>query len=177
MSEPFVGEIRHFGFPRIPTNWQACDGSLLSIAEYEVLYTLLGTAYGGDGVNTFAVPDLRGQTPIHQGTGVGGLSTRVLGQSGGQESVTLTTLQIPQHTHSWVATQGAATTATPGTDVILGAPASDNIYVTDITGYVAYPLAPGNVQPAGGSQPHENMMPTLTVNICIALYGIYPQQQ
>lgn len=176
MSTPFVGEIRHFGFPRVPTDWQACDGSLLSIAEYEVLYTLLGTTYGGDGVNTFAVPDLRGQAPVHQGQGPG-LTRRTLGEVGGQESVTLTPLQIPQHTHSWIATQGAATTATPGAAVILGAPASDNIYVTDLTGYTAYPLAANSVQPAGGTQPHDNVMPTLTVNICIALNGIWPQQQ
>jgi microcystin-dependent protein len=176
MSQPFIGEIRHFGFPRVPTGWQACDGSLLSIAEYETLYTLLGTTYGGDGANTFGVPDLRGQAPVHQGNGIG-LTPRVLGQGGGQESVTLTTAQIPQHTHTWMATQGAATTGTPGNTVVLGAPASDNIYVTDITGYAASPLSANSVQPAGGNLPHGNMMPTLTVNICISLYGIWPAQQ
>lgn len=175
MSTPYVGEIRHFGFPRVPTGWHACDGSLLSIAEYEVLYTLLGTNYGGDGVTSFGVPDLRGQTPLHQGNGQG-LTPRVLGQSGGSEQVTLTPLQLPQHTHAWMATQGAATAATPGPNVILGAPATDTLYVTDITGYVAYPLAANSVQPAGNTLPHENMMPTLTVNICIALYGIFPSQ-
>lgn len=175
MSTPYVGEIRQFGFPRIPIGWQACDGSLLSIAEYEVLYTVLGTTYGGDGVNSFAVPDLRGQVPLHQGTGQG-LTTRVCGQSGGQESVTLTTQQIPQHSHTWVATTSAASSATPANTVITAAVTNDTMYVTDISTYTAYPLAPTTVQPAGGGQPHDNMMPTLTVNICIATEGIYPSQ-
>jgi len=176
MSTPFVGEIRQFGFPRIPTGWQACDGSLLQIAQYDVLFNLLGTTYGGDGVTTFGVPDLRGQVPIHQGNGIG-LTPRSPGQNGGQESVTLTTAQIPQHSHTWLATAGAATTATPGNTVILAAvPAPDTMYVTDTTGYAATPLAATSVQPAGGSQPHDNMMPTLTVNICIATEGIYPAQ-
>lgn len=176
MSECYLGEIRHFGFPRIPTGWHLCDGSLLAIAEYDALYTLLGTTYGGDGVTSFGLPDLRGQTPLHQGNGAG-LTPRVPGQSGGQETVTLTTSQIPPHTHSWNVTQGPASTATPAPNVTLAAPETDAIYLTDTTGYVAYPLAPTSVQPSGGSQPHENMMPTLAVNICIALYGIWPQQQ
>lgn len=175
MSESYIGEIRHFGFPRIPNGWQACDGSLLSIAEYETLYTLLGTTYGGDGVTTFGVPDLRGQVPIHQGNGLG-LTPRPLGQGAGQESVTLTTQQMPPHTHSWTVTQGAATTATPAATMVLATPATDPIYLTDIAGYIAYPLAPASVQPSGGSQPHDNMMPTLAVNICISLYGVWPTQ-
>jgi microcystin-dependent protein len=175
MSTPYLGEIRLFGFPRIPTGWHSCDGSLLAIAEYDALFTLLGTTYGGDGVTSFGLPDLRGQVPLHQGQGQG-LSARPLGQAGGSESVTLNVQQMPQHNHSWVATQGPATTQTPGSTVILGALDPDTQYVTDITGYVAYPLAASSIQPSGGGQPHDNMMPTLTVSICIALYGVYPSQ-
>ncbi|ATQ44120.1 phage tail protein [Caulobacter mirabilis] len=175
MSTPYLGEIRMFGFPRIPTGWQNCNGQLLSIAEYDALFNLLGTTYGGDGITTFAVPDLRGRLPLHQGQGQG-LSPRPIGQSGGTETVLLNTQQIPSHTHSWMATQGAANSARPANTEVLGALATDTQYLTDITGYIAYPLAPTTVQPAGGSQPHENMMPSLTVNICIALFGIYPSQ-
>lgn len=98
MTTPYVGEIRLFAFPRIPTGWFACDGSLKPIANNEVLFTLLGTTYGGDGVNTFAVPDLRGQVPLHMGTGPG-LTNRPIGQRSGSESVTLLATQLPSHTH------------------------------------------------------------------------------
>ncbi len=175
MSEPFIGEIRMFGFPRIPLGWQACDGSLLQIADNDVLYALLGTAYGGDGQVTFGVPDLRGRLPVHQGVG-SGLTPRSLGQAGGQEAIVLKGDQLPAHTHAWLASTTTATTAAPGPEVALGALPSDTQYVTDITGYVAYPLAATTVAPAGGSQPHDNLMPALTVNFCIALNGIYPSR-
>ena len=114
MTTPYVGEIRLFGFSRVPTGWFACDGSLQSIAEYQTLYTLLGTTYGGDGISTFAVPDLRGAVPVHQGTGPG-LSPRPLGLFGGTESVTLSTDQIPAHQHTPNATSNSASTVnTPG---------------------------------------------------------------
>ncbi|MEG1117467.1 MAG: tail fiber protein, partial [Janthinobacterium sp.] len=112
MSTPYVGEIRLFSFPRIPTGWFACDGSLKPISEYEVLYILLGTTYGGDGVNTFGVPDLRGQVPLHQGTGPG-LTPRVMGQKGGSETVTLLQTQLPAHTHVVSALSSLATVNTP----------------------------------------------------------------
>lgn len=175
MTTPFVGEIRMFGFGRIPVGWQACDGSLLPIAQYDVLYTLLGTAYGGDGENTFAVPDLRGQAPVHQGNG-SGLSPRSLGQGGGSETVTLLSAQMPAHTHAFVATQGTATDATPGPTLTLAALADDTQYLTDITGAGAAPLQANAVTPSGGSAPHDNTMPTLTVSFCIALEGIFPSQ-
>src|SRR5450830_1835958 len=100
MSTPYIGEIRLFAFPRIPNGWLACDGSSVSIADNETLFTLLGTTFGGDGVSTFGVPDLRGQVPVHQGTGPQ-LTTRVLGQNGGTEQVTLLATQLPQHTHEF----------------------------------------------------------------------------
>lgn len=175
MGTPYVGEIRMFGFPRIPNGWHACDGTLLAIAEYDVLYNLIGTTYGGDGQTTFGLPDLRGRVPLHQGTGIG-LTNRPLGQLGGAEDVTLTVQQMPAHTHPWLATQGTASAATPGNSVILASPATDTQYLSAITGYTAYPLAANTVSSAGGSQPHMNIMPTLTVNFCISLFGIYPSQ-
>lgn len=176
MSTPYVGEIRLFGFQRVPTGWFACDGSLQAISNYQVLYTLLGTTYGGDGINTFGVPDLRGQVPLHQGTG-NGLTTRVLGQSGGSENVTLLTSQMPSHTHLLMATSSSASATTPGPTVLPGALAStDTMYGTDLTGSTTGVLANNAVGMQGGSQPHDNSMPTLTVSYCIAWAGIFPSQ-
>ncbi|QNN47315.1 phage tail protein [Thermomonas brevis] len=177
MSTPYVGEIRMFGFGSrgAPNGWQACDGTLLPIAEYEVLYTLLGTTYGGDGQSTFGVPDLRGRLPIHQGTGPG-LSNYVIGQKSGTESVTLLSQQMPAHTHTAVATTGAATALTPGIALLPGAVSGDNFYASDITGATAVPMSAQSTGLAGGSQPHENCMPTLTVQYCIAWAGIFPSQ-
>ncbi|OOG50915.1 tail fiber protein [Rhodanobacter sp. C01] len=176
MSTPYVGEIRLFGFPRIPTGWFACDGSLQSIAEYQTLYVLIGTTYGGDGINTFGLPDLRGQLPVHQGNGQG-LSPRVLGASGGTETVTLQTNQLPAHTHTLVATATPASSAQPGNQLLPAALAnSDTMYATDVTGAPSFPLANAAVGMQGGSQPHDNTMPTLTVSYCIAWAGIFPSQ-
>ena len=175
MSTPFVGEIRMFGFSRVPNGWQACDGSLLPISEYEVLFTLIGTTYGGDGVSTFAVPDLRGRLPIHQGQGPG-LNNSIIGQASGTESVTLISTQMPAHTHSVQATSAAATATTPGNTVMPGAVSGDTMYATDITGLTGLSTAPPSVTIGGGSQPHENCMPTLTVQYCIAWAGIFPSQ-
>lgn len=175
MSTPFLGEIRMFGFRRTPNGWQACDGSLLPISQYDALYTLLGTTYGGDGVNTFAVPDLRGRLPIHQGQGPG-LNPYVIGQVAGTETVTLTTGQMPAHTHTAVATSGAATSEGPANAPLLGSVSGETMYATDITGLSPVPLAPQSVGAGGGGQPHENCMPTLTVQYCIATQGIYPTQ-
>jgi microcystin-dependent protein len=175
MSEPYVGEIRMFGFGRIPNGWLACDGSLQSIAEYEVLYTLLGTTYGGDGQNTFALPDLRGRTPLHQGTGPG-LSPRVIGERSGSEQVTLLTQNLPQHNHTFLADAAAATASTPDNTQTLGALLSDTQFLTNTTGAAMYPLQPGAIGAAGGNQPHDNCMPTLTISICIAYSGVYPSQ-
>ncbi len=177
MSQPFVGEIRMFGFGRTPNGWQACDGSLLSIAEYEVLFTLIGTTYGGDGQNTFAVPDLRGRLPIHQGQGPG-LSSYVIGQVSGTETVTLIQTQMPAHTHTLVATTSASTSITPGPTLLPGTVSGDTFYVNTVTGNTAAPMSGQMLAPnSGGSQPHDNTMPTLTVQYCIAWAGIYPQQQ
>ncbi len=177
MSQPYIGEIRMFAFGNrgAPQRWQACDGSLLPISQYEPLFTLIGTTYGGDGQNTFAVPDLRGRLPIHQGQGPG-LSNYIIGQVAGTETVTVLPTQMPAHTHTVIATTAAATTGTPGATVVPGAISGDTMYATDITGLTGIPTAPQSVSNSGGSQPHDNTMPTLTVQYCIAAEGIYPTQ-
>jgi microcystin-dependent protein len=175
MSTPYVGEIRMFGFSRVPNGWFACNGALYSIAEYEVLYTLIGTTYGGDGQVTFAVPSLSSQVPIHQGQG-GGLSRYVIGQVGGSENVTLISTQMPQHNHSITATTTIANAKTVGQTVQLGAVTNDTMYVTDLTGATPFISAPESTQTMGGNSPHDNTMPTLTVQYCIAWAGIFPSQ-
>lgn len=173
MTTPFVGEIRLFGFSRLPNGWLPCDGSLQSISEYETLFALIGTTYGGDGQNTFAVPDLRGQLPLHNGSGPG-LTPRVIGEFGGVENVTLLPGQLPAHTHTLSATTLTATAMTPGSE--LGAISGDTMYVTDLTGATAATMASASITTAGNTQPHDNLMPTLTVQYCVAWAGIYPSQ-
>ncbi|HBS64077.1 MAG TPA: phage tail protein [Stenotrophomonas sp.] len=175
MTTPFVGEIRMFGFNRVPAGWLPCDGRVLSIADNEVLYTLLGTTYGGNGSTNFALPDLRGRLPLHQGTGVG-LTPRSIGQVGGAEQVTLTQAQMPAHTHALSLTTAAATADLPSPSVVPGSVSGETYYVSDTTGGLAMTLAPASVTAAGGNLPHENCMPTLTVQYFIATLGIYPTQ-
>ncbi|KGI79271.1 phage tail protein [Oleiagrimonas soli] len=176
MSEPFVGEIRLFSFPRIPRGWLSCDGTLLPISQYDALFSLLGTLYGGDGQTTFGLPDLRGRLPIGYGNG-NGLTPRPIGQKSGSETVTLLSTQIPQHSHSFHATSAAASSDTPSPSVQLGTPSnSDTMYATDITGLSPYPLQTFAISPSGGNQPHDNCMPTLTASYCIAYVGIYPSR-
>jgi microcystin-dependent protein len=175
MATPFIGEIRLLGCNFAPQGWQVCDGRLLAISEYDTLYVLIGTTYGGDGVTTFGLPDLRGRLPLGQGQGPG-LSNRVIGEIAGVESVTLTTQQIPSHNHTVIATTGAATTGTPGTDVIPGSVAGQTMYVTNLTGAMPFTASAPSVSTVGGTQPHENCMPSLGITYCIALFGIFPSQ-
>jgi microcystin-dependent protein len=175
MATPYVGEIRLFPYNFAPLGWMDCGGQLLSIAEYEVLYVLLGTTYGGDGVQTFALPDLRGRAPIHQGQGPG-LTNRVLGERAGTETVTLTNAQVPAHTHAIYATTAAATSTTPGPGLLPAAVSGDTFYVNTIAGNNAAAMSAQATTTAGGSQPHENTMPTLTARWCIAFAGIFPSQ-
>jgi microcystin-dependent protein len=175
---PYLGEIRMFGFSRVPTNWAPCDGRLLSISQYDALYVVLGTTYGGDGVNTFALPDMRGRVPIHQGQGIG-LSSYVIGARAGSETVTLLTPQLPAHTHPVYATTNNVSTATPGNQVMPGALTnSDTMYATSLSGATPLTLQANTVgnAPLSGNLPHENTMPTLTVSYFIALAGIFPTQ-
>lgn len=176
MSDCFVGEIRLFAFPRIPNGWAACDGSVLPIRGNEPLYSLIGTTFGGDGVNNFNLPDLRGRVPIAQGAAAG-LTARTIAEKGGEETHVLQQNELPSHSHALKVTTAAATTATPGTTVCLATASSSTakLYApaASITAYAE--LAP-SVQPTGGSQPHPNMMPTQTSNYCIALIGLYPER-
>ena len=175
MSDPFVGEIRIVGFNFAPRNWAFCNGQLLAIAQNTALFSLLGTTYGGNGQTTFALPNLASRVPVHAGTGPG-LSPRVLGEVSGAESVTLLPVQVPAHSHPAFATTAAATTGEPGPGVLPGTVSNQTMYVTDPTGGRDFSLSPQAGGFAGGSQAHENCMPTLALNYCIALFGIFPSR-
>lgn len=168
MSSPYVGEIRMFGGNFAPQGWEFCRGQLLSISEFEVLFDLIGTTYGGDGQTTFALPDLRGRVPVHMGSGF------VQGQSGGIENVTLLTNQIPAHSHTLVVDGGVGTQSSPQGGLLAQLPpASSKLYHTP-AGTVA--LAANSVGSSGGSQPHSNLQPYLCVNFIISLFGVFPSQ-
>ena len=171
MADPFVAEIRIFPFNFAPKGWAFCNGQLLPISQNTALFSLLGTTYGGDGKSTFALPDMQGNAPMHPGQGPG-LSLHDLGETGGSETVTLLESEIPLHTHSL---------RYHGVDLAeLNAPAANRALAssTNATAFVA----PANftvmafqaLPPAGGSLPHNNMMPYLTLNFCIAMQGVFP---
>lgn len=164
MAEPFLSEIRMVSFNFPPKGWAFCDGQLLPINQNQPLFALLGTTFGGNGQTTFALPDLRGRVPIHVGNG------HVLGESAGEVSHTLTINELPQHTHSLQATTNPAT-LDDGTGGVLGAGAGVNAYAAFGP---AVAMASAAVSSTGGSQPHENMMPYLSLPFCIALQGIFP---
>ncbi|MFF0290717.1 phage tail protein [Streptomyces sp. NPDC005262] len=168
MSEPYLGEIRLVGFNYAPDGWALCNGQLLPISQNTSLFTLLGTLYGGDGLTTFALPDLRGRLPMHQGQGLG-LSPRTIGESGGAETVALTTDQIPSHTHTLT---GSA--ARQDTDLVSGATPTKGGYYTTQTPTVG--MHPAAIAATGGGRPHTNLQPFLCVNFIIALVGLYPSQ-
>lgn len=168
MSTPFIGTIMAFGFNFPPVGWVLCDGSLLQISQFDALYALIGTTYGGDGVNTFGVPDLRGRSPLSMGQGPG-LSNYTQGQLSGTESVTLLQSQMPTHTHTLVATSNAAATNNP-TGAVL---ATAEIW-TDVA--PDSNMLGSAVQQVGGNAPHENRQPSLVVNFCMATEGIFPSQ-
>jgi microcystin-dependent protein len=168
MSNPYVGEIRLFAGNFAPAGWALCQGQLLSIAENEVLFQLIGTTYGGDGQETFAMPDLRGRLPVHQGQGPG-LSNRVIGELGGSETVTLTVAQMPAHSHMLSASSAAASMGSPGGAI----PAATAVNSYD-TGAGTATMAAGAISSSGASQAHSNMGPTLALNCIISLFGIFP---
>ncbi|HEY1189378.1 MAG TPA: tail fiber protein [Gemmata sp.] len=172
MADPYIGEIRLFGGNFAPVGWAFCNGQLLPISQYDVLFALIGTTYGGDGQSTFGLPNLQGRLSVHQGTLAGG-GTYVLGQSAGSETITLSSGQIGPHTHAANA-GGAAGTGTPAGN-LLGATGSQARYLPPGTGPTV-PLSPQSIQPAGNGLPHENMMPYLCVSFIIALQGIFPTQ-
>ena len=171
MGTPFIGEIRLFAGNFAPAGWAFCAGQLLPISENDALFSLIGTTYGGDGQSTFALPDLRGRVPIHFGFGPG-LSNRVIGQSGGVEEVTLTTAQIPAHSHPLQANRGLATLPGPGGAVLAQSrQAGIDLYLEDDPSVT---MAPQSITAVGGSQPHENMQPWMGMNYIISLFGIFP---
>lgn len=170
MSEPYVGEIRMFAGNFPPRDWELCNGQLLPIASYEVLFQLIGTTYGGDGEETFALPDLRGRVPIHQGTSSADGITYQIGEMAGTESVTLNSNQIPVHSHVLVASTRPATESNPAANVLAQGSHAD-LYTDAGT---PAPLAATTVGAVGGNQPHDNMQPTLAVNFIIATAGIFP---
>jgi len=170
MSEPFLAEVRMVGFNFAPRGWAFCDGQILPINQNQSLYSLLGTTYGGDGRTTFALPDLRGRTPIHVGEG------HREGQKSGEETHTLSVNEMPQHRHLFKASSTDA-----------NQPVSQNAYLARTTAGDIYrdaglspqgltTLAAGTVTNVGGSQAHENMQPYLAVNFCIALQGLFPSR-
>jgi len=171
MSEPFVGQIMLFGGNFAPRGWAFCDGQLLAINQNDALFSLLGTLYGGDGRTTFALPDLRGRTPVHMGEGPG-LSERRIGSDMGEEEITLNINQMANHQHILQATTNEANSNNP-TNMQL-AKTVLNIY-SDATPEVD--LNTSAIGMTGGNQPHENMMPFQCINFCIALFGIYPSRQ
>ena len=171
MSDPFIGEIRMFGGSFAPAAWAFCDGQLMPIAQNDALFSLIGTTYGGDGQETFAVPDLQGRVPMHMGTGSSG-TPYVEGEKAGVESVTLTTQQIPQHNHAFLASTTTGNSVTP-TDNLTGNSAQVTFYAL---GTAITTMLGQAIQPVGGSQPHDNMQPYLTLSFIISLYGIFPSQ-
>jgi microcystin-dependent protein len=165
VAQPYVGEIRIFAGTFAPAGWMFCEGALLPISEYETLFNLIGTTYGGDGQETFALPDLRGRIPIHQGNGF------TLAETGGVETVTLTVNQMPAHTHPLVASTNNASTANAQTNVLAQTPS----YTPYISGFAPnVSLHAASVGPDGGSQPHENFQPYLCLDFIISLFGIFP---
>lgn len=174
MADPFLGEIRIFGFTYAPSGWAVCDGGLLSIQQYSALYSLLGITYGGNGTSNFALPNLQGKAAMHWGTGAG-LTPTTLGQVQGADTVTLTVQQLPVHAHMLQAGTVAAAaqlTATPSPTAMYSISNPLLAYAPDPTPPVTF--APQAIMPSGGAQPHANNQPRLALLYCIALQGIFP---
>ena len=168
MAQPYVGEIRIFAGNFAPSGWMFCEGQLLPISENETLFQLIGTTYGGDGQSTFALPDMRGRLLVHQGNGF------TLAETGGVETVTLTSQQIPAHNHAFIATNNLANTNSPtGNTLAAGSGITIFPYGTDLPSTTLHPSSIGSV---GGSQPHNNFQPYLCVDFIISLFGIFPSQ-
>jgi microcystin-dependent protein len=164
MAQPYVGEIRMFAGNFAPAGWMFCEGQLLPISENETLFQLIGTTYGGDGESTFALPDLRGRIPVHQGNGF------ILAETGGAEEITLTVSQIPAHSHPFLASGNNATTTNAAGNV----PATTPNYTPYIAATANTALNPQSISATGGSQPHTNFQPYLCVDFIISLFGIFP---
>jgi len=166
MAQPYVGEIRMFAGNFAPAGWMFCEGQLLPISEYETLFNLIGTTYGGDGQSTFALPDLRGRIPLHMGNGF------TLAETGGAETITLTVSQIPAHSHPYLATVNVGNQANVNAQVVAQSP-QIKLYIEDVPDGN---MAPTAITSTGGSQPHDNFMPYLCLDFIISLFGIFPSQ-
>jgi microcystin-dependent protein len=166
MSLPYVGEIRMFAGNFAPAGWAFCDGSLMPISENDTLFILIGTTYGGDGEETFALPDLQGRIPVHQTSGF------QMGETAGVEAVTLTANQIPAHTHPFLASTNPGVSSNAQANTLSSSP-SINMYIEGQSPDTN--LAPV-VGAAGGSQPHDNFHPYLCINFIISLFGVFPSQ-
>jgi microcystin-dependent protein len=171
MPEPYVGEIRMFAGNFPPNGWMFCQGQTMSIAENDALFTLIGTTYGGDGLTTFNLPDLSSRIPIHMGTGPDG-TTYQIGEKAGTEQETLTTQQMPTHTHAFTASLNVAGGLSPN-NAVTGESNSVTLYRA---GTAAVALSGQAIGSAGGSQPHENCQPFLAINFIISLFGVFPSQ-
>jgi microcystin-dependent protein len=165
MAQPYVGEIRMFAGNFNPAGWERCNGQLLPIAENETLFQLIGTTYGGDGEATFGLPNLQGRIPIHQGNGF------TLAQNGGVEEITLSADKIPSHTHPLVVNSGQGSTPVPSDQVILAGSPNLDLYLQDVANQQ---LDASSISQVGGSQPHTNLQPYLTITFIISLFGIFP---
>lgn len=174
MSEPFLAEVRIVGFNFAPRGWAFCDGQILPINQNQSLYSLLGTTYGGDGRTSFALPDLRGRTPIHVGSSNGG--THLLGQKSGEETHTLSTAEMPNHGHEMKAVTDTADTIGPGGAFYAGSPGGTAIYTAQSPTSLNKSVNAAAIPNVGGSQAHNNMQPYLALNFCIALQGLFPSR-
>jgi microcystin-dependent protein len=172
MAQPYVGEIRMFAGNFAPNGWMFCEGQTLPISENEVLFQLIGTTYGGDGEETFNLPNLASRVPIHMGTGPDG-TTYQMGEMAGTEQETLSTQQIPNHTHPLTASTSAGADASPVGNVLATTGGGISLYYE---GGVDGNMSAQAITPAGGSQPHENTQPFLVINFIISLFGIFPSQ-
>lgn len=166
MSQPFIGEIRMFAGNFAPVGWAFCNGAIIPIDQNDALFNLIGTTYGGDGQTTFALPNLQSRLPVHVGPGF------ALGQSGGVETVTLTTSQIPAHSHVPQCNGGAGNVANPA-GAVWATPTTGSVYSSTAPGSA---MDPGALGSSGGSQPHDNMHPFLVINFILSLFGVFPSQ-
>jgi microcystin-dependent protein len=173
MSEPFIAEIRIFAGNFAPRGWAFCNGQLLPIAQNTALFSLIGTTYGGDGRTTTALPNLQGRAPMHPGRGPG-LTSRLLGQRGGVETITLSESQMPNHNHSLQGTSSPASTNAPNNTTTLARSINGNSYKLGATADAS--MDTGALLPAGGGQAHNNLQPYLAINYIIALVGMYPSR-
>ena len=169
MANPYIGEIRMFGGNFAPQGWALCNGQLMAISQNEALFSLIGTTYGGDGQQTFALPDLQGRLPVHQGGG------SILGQKAGSESITLIAAQVPAHNHAAFGTTASANTGAPAGALYAATDTAHQLYALATAGTSAA-MAAQTLNPGGNPVPHDNLMPFVVITFIISLNGIYPSQ-